>query len=164
MLLKPTAVDDVDVFLSWVPDKEAMVRWSGPTFSWPLNRLQLEDYLTDPHRQYWTGIDETTGAVVGHGSMLFDDEAQSCRLGFIIVDPGRRGEGLGRRLMEQLAATAFKTKSVGEFTLGVYANNSPARSLYESLGFRGSEVVMRTAVGDEMWEVISMTQSREHQN
>lgn len=59
---------DLDVFLSWVPDEEAMVLWSGPTFSWPLDRLQLERYLTNVHRRYWTGTDEITGAIVGHGS------------------------------------------------------------------------------------------------
>lgn len=62
--------------------------------------------------------------------------------------------------MEQLAATAFNHKSVGELALGVYANNSPARRVSETLVFRGSEVVMRIAVGGEMWEVISMRQSR----
>ena len=164
MLLKPTSVADLDVFLSWVPDEEAMVMWSGPTFSWPLDRLQLEKYLTDVNRQYWTGIDETTGAIVGHGSLLLDEEAQECRLGFVMVDPVRRGEGMGRQLMGRLMATAFETKPVTELTLGVYAHNSPARSLYESLGFQRSEVVMHTPVGDQMWEVISMRQSRERQN
>lgn len=73
-----------------------MVLWTGPTFSWPLNRFQLEEYLTNPQRQYWTGIDETTGAILGHGTLLFDHEVRTCRLGSIIVNPGRRGEGLGR--------------------------------------------------------------------
>lgn len=66
--------------------------------------------------------------------------------------------------MEVLTAKAFGTKLVTEVTLGVYAHNSHARSLYESLGFRGSEVVMRTPVGDQVWEVMSMRQSRERQN
>jgi RimJ/RimL family protein N-acetyltransferase len=164
MLLRPTSVADLDVFLSWIPDEEAMVLWTGPTFSWPLDRFQLERYLTHANRQYWTGIDETTGAILGHGTLLFNDEARTCRLGSIIVDPGRRGEGLGRKLMELLKATAYGTTSVAELTLGVIAHNSPARSLYESLGFRGTEVVRRTPMGDQMWEAISMRHSRERQN
>lgn len=140
-----------------------MVVWSGPTFSWPLDRLQMERYLTHVNRQYWTAIDESTGAILGHGSLL-PDEARACRLGFVIVDPDRRGEGLGRLLMEQLTAKAFAAKSVSELTLGVYAQNRPARSLYESLGFQGSEVVMRTPVGGRTWEVIAMKQSRERQS
>lgn len=163
MLLKPTSVADLDVFLSWVPDEESMVVWSGPTFLWPLSRLQLEKYLTNVNRQYWTAIDEGTGMVVGHGSLLHDD-ARACRLGFVIVDPSRRGEGLGRLLMQQLTAKAFASTSISELTLGVYAHNRPARGLYESLGFQGSEVVMRTQVGGRTWEVISMRQSRERRN
>lgn len=141
-----------------------MVLWTGPTFSWPLDRFQLERYLVNVNRQFWTGIDETTGGVVGHGTLLFDDEARTCRLGSIIVDPGRRGEGLGRNLMELLKATAYGTPTVTELTLGVIAHNSTARSLYESLGFRGSAVVRRTPMGGQTWEVIAMRQSREHQN
>ncbi|MFF2030334.1 GNAT family N-acetyltransferase [Arthrobacter sp. NPDC058192] len=164
MLLRPTSDADLDIFLSWIPDEEAMVLWTGPTFSWPLNRVQLERYLVNAKRQYWTGIDETTGAIVGHGTLLLDDEGRTCRLGSVIVDPGRRGEGLGRKLMELLKATAYGTTTVTELTLGVIAHNSAARSLYESLGFRGSEVVRRTPMGDQEWEVISMRQSRQHQN
>jgi len=140
-----------------------MVLWTGPTFSWPLDRFQLETYLTNVNRQYWTGIDETSGAVVGHGTLLLDDEARACRLGSVIVDPGRRGEGLGRTLMELLKATAFGITTVTELTLGVIAHNSPARRLYESLGFQGSGVVRRTPMGEQMWDVISMRQSRERQ-
>jgi RimJ/RimL family protein N-acetyltransferase len=157
-------VTDLDVFLSWVRDEEAMVLWSGPTFSWPLDRFQLERYLSDAHRRYWTGIDASTGAIVGHGSLLLDTEAQTCRLGFVIVDPGRRGEGWGRKLVRLLTTAAFETKAITELTLGVYAHNSHARSLYESVGFQGSEVVMRTPVRDQVWEVMSMRQSRGHQN
>lgn len=141
-----------------------MVLWTGPTFSWPLNRVQLERYLANANRHYWTGIDETTGAVLGHGTLLFDDEARTCRLGSVIVHPGRRGEGLGRKLMELLKATAYGTPTVTELNLGVIAHNSPARLLYESLGFRGSEVARRTPVGDQMWEAISMRHSRGPQN
>ncbi|RKR30166.1 GNAT family N-acetyltransferase [Arthrobacter oryzae] len=163
MLLRPTSAADINVFLGWVHDEEAMVMWTGPTFSWPLTRFQLELYLTNSLRQYWTGIDGTTGAVLGHGTLLFDDEARVCRLGSIIVDPDRRGEGLGRKLVELLRAKAFGTPTVTELTLGVIAQNNPARSLYESLGFRGTEVVRLTPMRDQMWEVISMRQCRENQ-
>lgn len=161
MLLRPTLVTDLDVFLNWIPNEEAMVMWSGPTFSWPLDRFQLQKYLTNVHRRYWTAVDDSTGAVVGHGSVLLDDEARTCRLGFVLVDPGRRGEAFGRKMTRLLTDTAFKTEAVSELTLGVYAHNTHARSLYESLGFRGSDVVMRTAVADQIWEVLSMSQSRE---
>ena len=66
--------------------------------------------------------------------------------------------------MELLKATAFGITTVTELTLGAIAHNSPARRLYESLGFQGTEVVRRTPMGDQMWDVISMRQSREHQN
>lgn len=53
---------------------------------------------------------------MGHGSLLLEDEARTCRLGFVMIDPGRRGEGLGRKLMGLLTAKAFGTKHATELT------------------------------------------------
>lgn len=66
--------------------------------------------------------------------------------------------------MELLMATAYGTPTVTGLSLGVIAHNSPARSLYESLGFRGSEVLRRTPMRDQIWDAISMRHSREHQH
>ena len=53
------------------------------------------------------------------------------------VDEPHRGRGYGRRLMELLEERA-RAAGVGRVALNVYADNSPARSLYESLGYAES--------------------------
>ncbi|MET4097009.1 GNAT family N-acetyltransferase [Arthrobacter sp. UYCu712] len=90
----------------------------------------------------------------------------------VYVAAQARGRGLGAGLLQALADSAERdgiwtiqaTPTVTELTLGVIAHNSPARDLYESLGFRGSEVARRTPMGDQVWESISMRQRREHRH
>ena len=53
----------------------------------------------------------------------------------VAVVPAFRRKGIGRKLMEHLLTEA-PLCGVGDCTLEVRAGNSPAISLYESLGFR----------------------------
>lgn len=53
----------------------------------------------------------------------------------VAVDIARRGQGLGRRLVEAAAATARAAGAVALF-LEVAEDNVPALHLYERLGFR----------------------------
>ena len=52
----------------------------------------------------------------------------------IAVDPDFRGQGVGRRLIEELIAH-LKKNSVTCLTLEVRASNDPAIRLYDKLGF-----------------------------
>lgn len=52
-------------------------------------------YPTNVNRHYWDGIDEAAGAILGHGALLQEYEAWVCRLGSVIINLGRPGEGLG---------------------------------------------------------------------
>ena len=59
-------------------------------------------------------------------------EAELLRLA---VDPARRGEGLGRRLLEGCQA-ALAAEGMGELHLEVRASNAAARALYAACGWR----------------------------
>lgn len=54
----------------------------------------------------------------------------------LIVNPGIRGQGLGRIFTESLLKKAWSHKNAQFITLNVYPENTPARSLYNSLGFK----------------------------
>ena len=53
----------------------------------------------------------------------------------IAVDPGRRGQGLGRRLLEGCMA-ALAAEGMVELHLEVRAGNAAARALYAACGWR----------------------------
>jgi ribosomal protein S18 acetylase RimI-like enzyme len=51
------------------------------------------------------------------------------------VLPECRGRGIGRRLLEAVLSQARSIEGVRHVTLSVNAANTPARRLYQSLGF-----------------------------
>ncbi len=65
-------------------------------------------------------------------------QALECYLAELYVTPQRRGQGLGRALLE---AAIEEARSIGadRMDLGTSENDSVARKLYESLGFTNRE-------------------------
>ena len=66
------------------------------------------------------------------------DEALECYLAELYVAPDRRGEGLGRALMEA-AIEAARARGATHMDLGTGEDDTAARALYESLGFSNRE-------------------------
>ena len=65
-------------------------------------------------------------------------EALECYLAELYVAPDRRGEGLGRALMEAAIQLA-REKGADYMDLGTAETDHAARALYESLGFSNRE-------------------------
>jgi GNAT superfamily N-acetyltransferase len=66
------------------------------------------------------------------------DDALECYLAELYVVPGRRGEGLGRALMEAAIGVA-RAQGATHMDLGTGEDDVVARALYESLGFSNRE-------------------------
>jgi ribosomal protein S18 acetylase RimI-like enzyme len=65
-------------------------------------------------------------------------ESLDCYLEELYVVPARRGEGLGRALMEAAMETA-RAEGAGYMDLGTAETDTAARALYEKLGFSRTE-------------------------
>jgi ribosomal protein S18 acetylase RimI-like enzyme len=66
------------------------------------------------------------------------DAALECYLAELYVVPARRGQGLGRALMEA-ALDAARAEGATHMDLGTSEDDVAARGLYESLGFSNRE-------------------------
>ncbi|MFI9627771.1 GNAT family N-acetyltransferase [Streptomyces sp. NPDC052042] len=81
------------------------------------------------------------GVAVGHVWVALRDTAESGRTGYVLdveVGEGHRGRGFGRALMLEAERVAL---GAGARSLGlhVFAENTPALRLYESLGYRTTQ-------------------------
>lgn len=65
-------------------------------------------------------------------------ESLDCYLEELYVAPDRRGQGIGRALMEEAIETA-RREGAGYMDLGTSEDDVAARALYESLGFSNRE-------------------------
>jgi ribosomal protein S18 acetylase RimI-like enzyme len=102
----------------------------------------------DPHVLRWCGIRDGAGVLVACAAEV-DDMANAPHLAGVAVAPESRSRGLGR------AITAWLTRQIlaeGQplVTLGMYADNEPARRAYRAIGYRDTHHWSsgRTPAGD----------------
>ena len=94
----------------------------------PWSEQVFVDELGRPDRHYIVAED---GPIVGFGGvMLVGDEAHVTNL---LVDPAKRGAGVGRAILERLVALAV-ADGAKHLTLEVRAQNEEALALYRSFG------------------------------
>lgn len=101
-------------------------------------------------------LDENGTALGFTLSRAASDEVE---LLLIVVDSTRRGHGVGRLLVEKVAADA-RNRGASEIYLEVRENNVPARRLYQSLGFVdvGRRVNYYTGANGDRFAAITMRQ------
>jgi len=88
--------------------------------------------LTDEQNPHWLlYLDE---ALVGYGSQSLASNAGRLKIEQVYLDSRSRGAGLGRELLEHMAATARRAKGTAIF-LTVNKNNRNAIRFYERQGF-----------------------------
>lgn len=109
-------------------DVSAVARLEAANQPRPWSEETIRSELETDNRSYVIAEDR---ALVGFGGvMVIDDEAHVTNL---LVDPGHRRRGIGRRLM-----TALVNAAVGQgarhLTLEVRSDNTAARDLYSSMG------------------------------
>ncbi|GAB2556116.1 ribosomal protein S18-alanine N-acetyltransferase [Leucobacter ruminantium] len=126
--LREASPDDLDAIWSIEAGVFGAEAWSRETM-----RSELEG----EYRHYIVLVDGA-GAVRGYAGLLAvgdDGDVQT-----IALSPEVRGEGHGRRLMDELLDEADR-RGVTQVFLEVRADNPPARGLYASLGFE--EIAVR---------------------
>jgi GNAT superfamily N-acetyltransferase len=134
LVLRDVTAEDDGWLVSCIKSAEALERFAGPTLRWPLTSAELRAVREDVRVRAWTAYLEPARDIpVGHVALV-RTSATSGRLARVLIDPHRRGEGLGRQLV---AAALEKARAEGlrHLDLKVFADNEPALRTYIAAGF-----------------------------
>lgn len=144
MKLRPYKPADAAAILAWVRDEETFRRWVTDRYPhYPITAADMNHKYFDcngdcpePDNFYpMTAVDEH--GPVGHLILRYTDEArETIRLGFVIVDDRRRGQGLGKAMLRLAQEYAFRVLKAKKVTLGVLETNPGAWGCYKAAGFR----------------------------
>ncbi len=125
--------------MGWVVERHAACYHAeygwGPRFEALVSGI-VKEFLEkfDPQRERcW--IAERNGERVGSVFVVRDAKKGQARLRLLLVEPGARGTGLGRRLVEECIAFA-RDKGYRKLVLWTHANLDAARAIYRKTGFR----------------------------
>lgn len=137
--LRPFKERDMDSMLPWLQDERTFAMWCAGIFSYPLTREQMSEYISRSELsdcEWSMAATDEQGVLIGHFHVWLDCEKNSAHLGMIVVDDGRRGQGLGRQMVSQAVRYAFEILGVQRVTLGVFDCNPRAHACYQRVGFR----------------------------
>lgn len=138
LTLRSLNPDDTEVLLSWITSADALFQWSGPwDFRWPLDRDQLRRDLASAHerRLLFAAVDEPEQALLGHVMLTVQPDHGLGVIGRVLVDPSRRGAGLGTALMREIVRIGFDRLGLHRMQLAVYDFNAAAIACYQRAGF-----------------------------
>lgn len=153
--LSPYNEKDTEIILSWSKDELAFYKWSaGVLGEYPISK---EQFSFVNKLMPFTAIndDEVIGFfTIRRPSENFDE----LRFGFVVVDPQKRGQGYGKRMLQlgiKFAKEIFGAKKV---SLGVFENNESAYYCYKAVGFQ--DIVLEktekyTVLGEE-WKCLEL--------
>jgi RimJ/RimL family protein N-acetyltransferase len=138
--LLPFASSDIDRLPGWIRSPEELMLWTASSFGFPLTREHLERHLRDSaergDRRIFKAVEEGREEAVGHIELgAIDPRNRSVRIGRVLVDPARRGQGVGAAMMCSALAMAFKEMKTHRVELGVFDVNPAAIACYEKVGF-----------------------------
>lgn len=148
---------DFKRLISWIENKEELIQFAGPVFTFPLTVDQLEKYLENKNTIAFKVIETTSNQTIGHCEIyLTETSAKLCRI--LIGAKSFRGKGLGFDVVMLLLEKCFKEFKYSLVELNVYEWNTPAIKCYEKAGFIiNSEKSKSITVNGDVWNSINMT-------
>jgi len=140
--LKPFERSDFRRLIGWIPSPEFLLQWAGPIFQYPLDTVQLEEYIRGseglrPIRLIFKVQTLKDHTVVGHielnGIDRKNNSATVCRV--LVGEPSLRGKGIGSQMTRRLLEIGFDQMGLHRIDLVVFDFNRSAIRCYEAAGF-----------------------------
>ena len=133
MELRIAEKPDLPTVLGWINGEHECRMWAGPNIRYPATPETAWSDMEASDGKAYVLVDAAS-RVVGFGQVL-SREGSALHLARLIVDPGLRGQGVGRDLCVALMEIGSASQPAEYFTLNVYESNRAAVRLYQSLGF-----------------------------
>ncbi|MBK8916080.1 MAG: GNAT family N-acetyltransferase [Phycisphaerales bacterium] len=131
--LRPFEPADAEVIASWA-DSAGEAYWLAPRTAPPLTAEKVRDWGRNG-RQQWILCERGGGALLAYGELnLLNASRHSFWLGHLVVDPQRRGTGLGTEITRRLLDRAFVHCAAMSVTLVVFPANRSAIRAYQAAG------------------------------
>ena len=124
--------DDFAALASWFDNALALKEWRGPVLSFTRTPSDLKAQLHQSPDYSSYAIHQGEQTIAFGQLLLLKDRAHLARL---CVNPERRGEKLGLRLVNELIQHAAKSIPLKSASLFVYESNYVAIACYQKLGF-----------------------------
>lgn len=151
--IRAACADDLPILLSF---EQGIVRAERPYDHTlkpdPISYYDIAELIDDPDAEVAVAI--LDGHPIGSGYALkkasrhYVTPEFHALIGFLYVDPGHRGKGVNKRILDHLFAWA-RQNDLPEIHLTVYPDNVPAIRAYQKTGFQPYLLEMRVNLDEQ---------------
>ena len=131
---------DAPIVLNWIQTEHEFRVWSADQYDgYPIKPEDMVDKYRHAIQQgeFYPLIFEENGKIVGHLVLRYPTEdKKNIRLGYIIIDRKKRGNGFGAKMIIEAMKYAVNKLGARKFNLGVFTNNKDAYKCYSKIGFK----------------------------
>lgn len=158
--IRPFKKSDAATVASWITSEKEFYEWSaGKLGEYPPTARTLTDLydsIAENSRDFQMVAYDDEG-VFAHILLRYPSEDNSVlRFCFIIEDPARRGQGLGKKVIKQFISYAHSFLGVSKVTLSVYEHNMSAYRAYLAAGFYETKEKTKAHFLGEEWTGLEM--------
>ena len=130
---------DFDTIKYWISDERTHALWCANRTEFPLERSSFDALLEDVSVRCGDApyvVTDEDDKPIGFFCYSLNNDINEGMLKFVIVDPVKRGIGLGKEMIRHAVGYAFDVTKADSVQLMVFTENSRAKKCYESVGFR----------------------------
>jgi RimJ/RimL family protein N-acetyltransferase len=134
--------EEIPKLISWIPDKQFLLQWGGPSYTYELMEEQFQNDINmisekNPKILMFSAKMVGSNETIGHIQLLGIDRVNmSARIGRVLVGQKEiRSKGLGLQIVNGVLDIAFDKLNLHRVDLGVFDFNKSAIACYEKAGF-----------------------------
>ncbi|MCY6354470.1 GNAT family N-acetyltransferase [Clostridium sp. ZS2-4] len=163
--LERFSYEEIPQLISWIPNKEFLLQWAGPSYTFELLEKQLQNEVNmmleqnSPNLMFSAKLIESN-ETVGHIQLLGIDRVNmSARIGRVLVGgKENRNKGIGLQMINAILDITFNELNLHRIDLGVFDFNASAIACYKKAGFiiEGNFRECRKING-QYWSLLNMS-------
>ena len=140
------------------PQDRAELFYFFPSATYPLTLEQLEKQLSERHESMVMLENSSLKKkeIIGFANFYNVENRNIAFIGNIIIRPDKRGQGLGRKLVQTMIISGFEQFNLREVHLSCYRQNTPALLFYKQLGFKPYAIETRQDLNNQSTELIHL--------
>ena len=154
---RPLLAEDLRAVCNLIRDQEELFLLY-PKGSFPLTVEQLGHMLD---RRVEPTVLSISGRIAGFAAFYRLRRTKSIFIGNVVVAPGLRGQGLGKKLVKHMCELAFTKYDLPQVKISVFSQNTKALLLYASLGFKPYAIRAKRDLAGNPVALISLKLMRE---
>ncbi len=151
---------DFERIASWVTDARTHALWCANRMAYPVSAAELKQLLENDVHEWggkaYVAVDDG-GILVGFLVCSANEETRTAFLKFVLVNPHKRGTGVGTQMIRLITHLAFDEMKMERVKLNVFGVNTAAVRCYEKAGFVVESVDEGAFTVDrEVWDRVHM--------